>query len=110
MENRANYRICGGNIAFGRCLNCGVYPPKRRWWIVAAFAIITLAVLGSALQGGGPHHVVTIASFCGGLVGFRVRGPQYSRARIRTPSLGQIPTRDFSTSRQSKTGSTGAAA
>jgi hypothetical protein len=44
-------------------LNCGVYPPKRRWWIVAALAIITLAVFGSALQGGGPHYVVTLASF-----------------------------------------------
>jgi hypothetical protein len=63
MENRANCRSCGGNIAFGRCLNCGVYPPKRRWWIVPALVIITLAVLGSALQGGGRHHVVTLASF-----------------------------------------------
>ena len=54
--------------------NCGVYPPKRRWWIVPALAIITLAVLGSALQGRrSSSRRYPRQLFCVGLVGFPVR-------------------------------------
>jgi hypothetical protein len=34
-----------------------------RWWLVLALVIVTLALLGSALQGAGAHHLVTFASF-----------------------------------------------
>jgi hypothetical protein len=63
MEKSANCRSCGGKVAFGRCLNCGVYPPSRRWWAYAALAIVALAVVAAGLQGEGSHHVVTLASF-----------------------------------------------
>jgi hypothetical protein len=63
MEKSVDCRSCGGKVAFGRCLNCGVYPPPRRLWAYAALAIIAVAALDFALRGEGDHHVVTLASF-----------------------------------------------
>jgi hypothetical protein len=64
MERFADCRSCGGRVALGRCLNCGVYPPARRWWAYPALAIVTLAVLASGLR-GDPQPLAALARLFG---------------------------------------------
>jgi hypothetical protein len=37
--------------------------PQQRWWLVLALVIVTLTLLGSALQGVGAHRLGTFAGF-----------------------------------------------
>ena len=42
---------------------CGAYPPTRRMWVYSSVAIIALAALFYGLQGVGPQHIISMASF-----------------------------------------------
>jgi hypothetical protein len=64
MDKSAKCRSCGGKVALGRCLDCGAYPPSRRWWIVPALLIFALAVF-DAFMGDGQQHIATLTSVFG---------------------------------------------
>jgi hypothetical protein len=54
--------VCGGRVEHRRCLGCGAFQPKRRWWIFPALAALLVVALDLAIGSDrGPEYMAAVA-------------------------------------------------